>query len=516
MEVEDTHATLVNRDYNLLPYPSMPFAYTQPSRLAALSALFGIEAPSATEASVLELGCASGGNIIPLAARFPNARFVGMDLSERHISQGRQRIAALGIENIELRQGDLAAAKFHRQKFDYVICHGVFSWVPKSVQDAIFRTCDEVLTENGMATISYNVLPGWHLRNIVRDICIYHVGRAGPPRERVAKARGVLESIAQSTNQTEPYGVLLRSEAKRIARRPSAYILGEFLVADNVPCYFSEFVQRAELSGLNFLCEGDLNSSIPEIRDPKIRRLNKALAGSDPVDLEQYIDFFVGRTFRRSVLIRAKQARHVKRDRSVERLRPLHFAGCVHEKFFGYTDEKSRPAKATHSAVRVALQRLGKAYPATLTLEQLTDNVERENFTRICGTLFALVVAGQVTVSTVPTTVGRADAERPKMWSLARIEAEAKQPWLTSLNHVPIPLEVAPRELLMLLDGSNDRGRLIALMSRRPKNGLVPAVGADANNEAIGKPAAQYIDQALSRLAFHALLENSTTLRSGR
>jgi len=154
-----------------------------------------------------------------------------MDLSERHISQGRQRIAALGIENIELRQGDLAAAKFHRQKFDYVICHGVFSWVPKSVQDAIFRTCDEVLTENGMATISYNVLPGWHLRNIVRDICIYHVGRAGPPRERVAKARGVLESIAQSTNQTEPYGVLLRSEAKRIARRPSAYILGEFLVA---------------------------------------------------------------------------------------------------------------------------------------------------------------------------------------------------------------------------------------------------------------------------------------------
>jgi hypothetical protein len=206
----------------------------------------------------------------------------------------------------------------------------------------------------------------------------------------------------------------------------------------------------------------------------------------------------------------------VKRDRSVERLRPLHFVGRVHEKLFGYADEKGRPAKPPHFAVRVALQRLGKAYPATLTLEQLTDSTERENFTRICGTLFALVVAGQVTVSTVPTTVGRADAERPKMWPLARIEAEAKQPWLTSLNHVPIPLEVAPRELLMLLDGTNDRGRLIALVSRGQENGLIPAVGADANDESIGKPATQYIEQALSRLAFHALLETSTTLRSGR
>jgi len=217
MQVGDTEATLVNRDYNLLPYPSMPFAYTQPSRLAALSALFGIEAPSATEASVLELGCASGGNIIPLAARFPNAHFVGMNLSERHISQGRQRIADLGIENIELRQGDLATAKFQGQKFDYVICHGVFSWVPKRVQDAIFRTCNEVLTENGMATISYNVLPGWHLRNIVRDICIYHVGRAGPhasglPKHAVSSSR--LLSRPTKRNPTE-YCCAVKPSASR-------------------------------------------------------------------------------------------------------------------------------------------------------------------------------------------------------------------------------------------------------------------------------------------------------------
>src|SRR5215831_1986601 len=96
-------------EYDQLPYPSMPFAYTQPARLAALTALFGVEAPAADTAHVLELGCASGGNIIPLAARFPNASFLGIDLSQRQIDDGRRRIAALGLSNVEIRQGDLAA-----------------------------------------------------------------------------------------------------------------------------------------------------------------------------------------------------------------------------------------------------------------------------------------------------------------------------------------------------------------------------------------------------------------------
>src|SRR5262245_16369603 len=97
--------------YDELPYPSMPFAYTQPGHLAALATLYGLNAPDAEHAKVLELGCASGGNIIPLAARYPRARFTGMDLSQRHINEGRSRAAALGVRNIDLRQEDLTHVK---------------------------------------------------------------------------------------------------------------------------------------------------------------------------------------------------------------------------------------------------------------------------------------------------------------------------------------------------------------------------------------------------------------------
>jgi methyltransferase-like protein len=395
------------------------------------------------------------------------------------------------------------------QRFDYIICHGVFSWVPRKVQDAIFRIARETLTDQGVATISYNVLPGWHLRSIVRDICLHHVGRAGSPRDRVAKARSALASIAASADETEPYGLLLRSEAKRIARRPSAYILGEFLVPDNTPCYFHEFTERAGKCGLSFLCEGDLNSSIPQIRDPEMRRRNKLLAGDNPMALEQYIDFFTGRTFRRSVLVKSERAKRIKRERNLDRLRGLHFTCRTlpsGKRTKNLSVNKNAQVRIRHSSVRIALQRLAESYPATLSLEQLTENIPPESVTQIGNALLALVVAGDATASTLPTIVGRANARYPKVWSLARMEADARQPWLTSLSHTPIPRDVLPTDLVALLDGTNTRRTLVEVGLRR-RTMAAAASHAEPNGPKDNLSADQYIEQVLNQLAFYALLE---------
>ncbi|MGB7651144.1 MAG: class I SAM-dependent methyltransferase, partial [Gallionella sp.] len=86
--------------YDALPYVSMPITYSQPALLAAQARLRGIDAPVAETASVLEIGAASGGNIIPLAARFPNARFHGVDLAAAHIEIGQRRIDELDLSNV--------------------------------------------------------------------------------------------------------------------------------------------------------------------------------------------------------------------------------------------------------------------------------------------------------------------------------------------------------------------------------------------------------------------------------
>ena len=514
-------------DYNLLPYPSMPFAYTQPAHLAALTALFGVEAPAADRARVLELGCASGGNIIPLAARFPNASFLGIDLSQRQIDDGSRRIAALGISNVEVRQGDLAKIKSFGEQFDYVICHGVFSWVPKAVQHAIFRICSENLAANGVAAISYNVLPGWHLRSIVRDICLHHAEKELPPRQRVNKARWALEQIAKSASATEPYGLLMRNEAKRIAKLPSSYILGEFLAAENTPCYFHEFIDWAGQYGLSYLCEGDLASSIPESLFPEAEHRIKLLAGPSRLAMEQYIDFFSGRPFRRSILTKVELSTTENRIPNPELLRTFHFASQIRldpdeskAHVSVYRDNRGRAITTEDPAVRYALAQLAEHYPAPLTLKQLTapaasmaqSNVTSGAEARVCKALFRLIAASQATVSSRPLEVGSAATERPRAWALARIEAAAGQPWVTTLHHTAIPLHIVLAYLLVHLDGNHDRQMLRAKLVEALRRGeiRVPELQSDHTNakgSQLELIAEQYVERTLSYCALHALLE---------
>jgi SAM-dependent methyltransferase len=419
--------TATEDDYDALPYPSLPFAYTQPARLAALAVLHGLDAPAADSASVLELGCASGGNIVPLAARFPGARFLGIDLTARHIREGCERIGVLGLGNIALRQGDISDADLGRETFDYVICQGVFSWAPRAVQETIFRICSQRLAPGGMAVVSYNVLPGWHLRRVIREICLHHAGE-GPARERVGRARQALGEIAAAASETEPYGLMLRNEARRAAQMPAAYILGEFLAAENTPLHVRDFVDRAAVHGLGFLCEADLGG---------------ALTGADRLAEEQRQDFIAGRSFRRSVLVRSEHLATATFPANSERLSVLHIAG------------RPKLTETGDVTLAQALSRLAGAFPGTVAVSDLMARADDPS--RLCAALLSLVRGGQASVSTLPLAGGRADAERPRIWPVARIEAAAKQPWLTSLAHEAVPLHSLPRAIIARLDGRHDR-----------------------------------------------------------
>src|SRR5262245_35353718 len=125
-------------DYDATPYTSNSFPQSAPGLLAAIACLFGLETPDLATARVLEIGCAGGGNLIPFAAAHPQARVVGIDLSQVQIDQGRIRAQALGLNNLELVAGDLATMNLEALgQFDFIIAHGVYSWVPPEVQDAL-------------------------------------------------------------------------------------------------------------------------------------------------------------------------------------------------------------------------------------------------------------------------------------------------------------------------------------------------------------------------------------------
>ena len=508
-------------DYNQLPYVSMPVTYSQPARLAAMAALHGLQAPTADTARVLEIGCASGGNIIPLAARFPRSRFLGLDLSVRHIEIGRQRIAALGLSNIELRQGDIATADLAGARFDYVICHGVYSWVPPLAQGAILRICGAVLADSGVAAISYNVLPGWHLRHVIRDISLQHAGD-GTPRQRVANVRAFLGQLAETASESDPYGWILRAEAARLAQRTGSYILGELLAEHNTPCHVRDFFAAAGAHGLAYLGESDLQGALPEYLMPRAAERIRALAGEDPALLQHYCDVFSGRTFRSSLLIRAGRQAAPPAPGQLAGLSiasDLRMATPVGGGAPVFTDARKRPVPVSGMAVSAAFALLAQRYPATTALTELQaagrgadSEAPAVADQAIEAAVFQLVAAGQATVSTLPLQAGTAAAPRPRAWAVSRADAVTGQPWVTSLQHAPVLLDPVLQVLLRHLDGRTAtdglarklveavQARRLTLAELQPPTAAQPEVD-------LAQAAVAAVARTLARCARQGLLE---------
>ena len=209
--------------YEVVPYHGRPSGESHPDTLATIATLFGMKPPSVPHARVLEIGCASGENLIPMAAELPEGRFLGIDASERQVAEGRATIEAAGLGNVELRRMDLLDAGPDLGTFDYIVCHGVFSWVTPAVQQGILSLIAATLAPTGLAYVSYNTYPGWHMRGIVRDAMLFHIDGEADPREGIRKGREVLDFLVQLPWGPENYYLtmvqdLRERSSKKMAR----------------------------------------------------------------------------------------------------------------------------------------------------------------------------------------------------------------------------------------------------------------------------------------------------------
>src|SRR6185503_10934875 len=164
--------------YDALPYPLLAHAQTHPAWLATLAVVHGLRPAPVEHCRVLEIGCASGSNLIPFACEMDGSEFVGIDLSSRQVAEGQEFIRALGLRNIRLQAQDLLDFD-DAGTFDYIIAHGLYSWVPQTVRDRLMDICRRHLAPQGVAFISFNAYPGWQGLNMVRDLMLYRTRQAG-------------------------------------------------------------------------------------------------------------------------------------------------------------------------------------------------------------------------------------------------------------------------------------------------------------------------------------------------
>jgi SAM-dependent methyltransferase len=312
--------------YDATPYASAPLVRQQPARMAAAALWCGVTAPPAATARVLEIGCASGGHIIPLAAAWPKAQFVGVDLSPAQIEAGRARVARLGLANIALRALSLDEIGPGDGAFDFIICHGVFSWIAEPLREALLRVVAERLAPEGVASISFNVLPGWRLFQIARDSMILHVRLQSDPADRSRHARELFGLLSAESSDRMSYGRFWRDEARRLTAGGAAYIEHEIFEHDNAPLAFSDFCAALDRHGLAYLSECNVSANYEDSIAAAGATSIRTLAQGDDRAREQYIDIFSGRAFREALVVRAGRAGAVRREIPRDRLDAFHFA----------------------------------------------------------------------------------------------------------------------------------------------------------------------------------------------
>jgi SAM-dependent methyltransferase len=448
----------------VVPYPGHPFAQTHPDRLAALGTLFRTDPPPPEGCRLLELGCGDGGNLVPMAVALPGASFVGIDAAEGAVARGREVVEALGLGNVTLEAGRIEELELPGEAFDYVIAHGVYSWVGPAVRDRLLELCRSALSERGIAYVSYNVLPGGRVSGALRDMLVFHTAGIDDPVERVEQARALLQLLIRGWPDDHEFGAVMRAQSLRLLERSDETLFHDELAAVNEPVYFHEFASHAARHGLQYLAEADFfemqTGVLPEPVADELVRVE------DVIRREQYLDFVKGRMFRQTLLCRAE----LEVDRSPEPLvveglavsSPGRSTGPGKDGRISFEGPTGATMTTDHPLVSAALEHVARSWPAAIPVRELVpDGASDADRAAVRGAVLQCYAANLVQLHSTPPPLTTSPGERPEASPLARHQARSGQ-LVTNLRHTTVRLEDdLGRRLVVLLDGTRDRAGLL-------------------------------------------------------
>lgn len=469
--------------YDQVLYQGSVQHQTHPDRFATLATLYGMRPAPVEHCRVLEIACGDGINPISMGVCLPGSRFLGIDLAPSGIVAGQKIIAALGLKNVELRTLDLMAITAELGKFDYIIAHGLYSWVPQAVRDQLLAVCKLLLAPQGVAYISYNVYPGCHVRQMLREMLRFHVRQNDSPQDKIAEARKLAQFLADAQIGDDIDKQFYLRELEKLLGHPDHLLFHDDLADINAPSYFVQFIAHAGQHGLQFLAEVDY-CEMQDIfyPDPVVAALRKVTAGQVLLK-EQYLDFVKLRRFRRTLLCH----QDVALDRDLQPAMAQRFLASssaapvsaqpdirtdAEEEFAGRTGGYLRSNQPIMKALLVVLS---EAWPAPLSFrelhakvkallgpdEQAANPLQDTSVPALENVLMNAVATGLVHFHVHLPRYARQPSARPVASPLARWQIGQGRTAVTNLFHTSVDIiEPLGRQLIKLLDGSRDRARL--------------------------------------------------------
>lgn len=292
-------------------YPDTFFQELSPAWLSYVAAVSGARAkPLDSAFTYLELGAGLGHSTVVNAGAFPRGEFHACDFNPEHVENGRRYASALGIQNIAFHEASFEQLlEKELPPFDFIVLHGVYSWVNTEARTAIRRIIQEKLASGGLVYVSYNCMPGWAselpVRRLLVEVASASRGDSSDKMRRAvelltqmnAKGMRYFDANPEAGRAIESYG-----------RVPPNYLAHEFFNGTWQPFYSIDVMDEMAQAGASYLGSATLADNHPmllveESATDALKNL------TSPRQQHLALDFATNRRFRRDVFIRGDTAR---------------------------------------------------------------------------------------------------------------------------------------------------------------------------------------------------------------
>ncbi len=250
----------------------------------------------------LELGCGRGYSALLHAAAHPAGAFVALDRDARAIAQAQDWAARNAVTNVQFVCASFADAALRTlPHFDFIVLHGVYSWVDSATRAALRALLRGRLAPGGLGYVSYNCLPGWAAELPLRRL-LNEFGAAG---EAAAAARQVQKLRGLSYFRAHPAA---ERAVKSWAAQPEAYLAQEYFGEACEALWSVDVMDEMAEAGLAWVASATLRDAHTALlADDATAR---AVAGLATPRLRTLaMDFAVNRAFRRDIFARGGLSR---------------------------------------------------------------------------------------------------------------------------------------------------------------------------------------------------------------
>lgn len=462
-------------EYDRLPYPSATFPQTSPERLSTIATLYGVDAPPTDRCSVLELGCGDGTNLLAQAYAFPGSSFHGIDLSQTHIGDAKRTSEYLGLNNITFQQADiLDLSPSELGTYDFIISHGLYSWVPEPVRERVLEIYSAALSANGVGYISFNAFPGCRMRQVLWDAIKPVAARESDPLTKVEVAIEFANKILDATDKDAPQYSLLAREVQSLHTRSPAKVFHDDLSEFNDPFYFSEFASQIGAHGLRYVAEA-------EIRNNEWTAAGGGAPSdaADQIAAQEFSDFVEFQKFRWSIICRDSVP--VSPFPLGERLRKCFLSAnltlvepaseLLDQSIVQFTGPKG-VVEANEPAVKCTLALMARSWPRQFDFESIASHLREKNVSgdangfeeslaRMESACLQLVFAQIVNASSHRFEYVDQVGTMPTASSFARWQIDHGCDYITTVRITNLEIkEPLVLELITSADGNTSRDRI--------------------------------------------------------